>query len=97
TIIAELGAAGDGADRLDQAGLMVSVDDGKAILEEPLAGTQFFTEFQGFDFYGDAPVEIAVVQTEAERMPKEVFYIPALLLLAVVVLFQRRRQTVPAF
>ncbi|MAW88331.1 MAG: C4-dicarboxylate ABC transporter [Phyllobacteriaceae bacterium] len=97
TIIAELGAAGDGADRLDQAGLMVSVDDGKAVLEEPLAGTQFFTEFQGFDFYGDEPVEIALVQTEAERMPKEIFYIPALVLLGVVVAFQRRRQTVPAF
>ncbi|MFP1632025.1 TRAP transporter permease [Zhengella sp. ZM62] len=97
TIIAELGEAGDGADRLDQAGLMVSVDDGKAVLEEPLAGTQFFTEFQGFDFYGDEPVEIALVQTEAERMPKEIFYIPALVLLGVVVLFQRRRQTVPAF
>ena len=95
--MASLGQPGDGEARLNQAGLMVRTEDGKAILEEPMPGTPFFTRMQGFDFYGDQPVEIAKVELDAERMPKEVFYIPALLLLAVVVLFQRRRQTVPAF
>lgn len=97
TIIADLGAAGDGITRLDQAGLLVREEDGKAILDEPLAGTPFFTDFQSLDFYGDTPVEIATVQVPAERMPKEVFYIPALLLLGLVILMQRRRQTQPAF
>ena len=73
-------------------------EDGKAVLDEPFAGTPFFTDFTDtFDFYGDVPVEIATVQLAAERMPKEVFYIPALLLLVLIVLSQRRRQTVPAF
>ena len=72
-------------------------EDGKAKLEEPLAGTKFFTKFQMFDFYGDEPVEISLVELDAERMMKEVFYIPALLLLGIVILFQRRRQTQPAF
>jgi hypothetical protein len=62
-----------------------------------MAGTKFFTPFSMFDFYGDEPVEIVTVQTETERMPKEIFYIPALLLLGLVIGLQRRRQTVPAF
>ncbi|MEQ8297700.1 MAG: TRAP transporter permease [Nitratireductor sp.] len=98
TILAALGPAGDGLQRLEQAGLPVREEDGKAILDEPFAGTPFFTDFTDtFDFYGDVPVEIAKVQLAAERMPKEVFYIPALLLLVLIVLSQRRRQTVPAF
>lgn len=97
TILADLGAKGDGVERLDRAGLTVRLEDGKAVLDEPMAGTKFFTKFQSFDFYGDQPVEIAVAQLQASRWPKEVFYIPALLLLGVVVLAQRRRQTVPAF
>lgn len=97
TIVAELGEAGDGVSRLDEAGLLVREEDGKAVLDEPLAGTAFFSDFQSLDFYGDTPVEIATVQVPAERMAKEVFYIPALILLALVVLMQRRRQTEPAF
>ena len=97
TVLVELGASGDGIDRLNKAGLLVKIEDGKAILDEPLAGTKFFTSFQSFDFYGDEPVVISEVQTKAERWAKEVFYIPALILLFIVIAFQRRRQTVPAF
>ena len=97
TVMADLGPSGDGLARLEHAGLLVLEEDGKAKLEEPLAGTKFFTKFQMFDFYGDEPVEISLVELDAERMMKEVFYIPALLLLGIVILFQRRRQTQPAF
>jgi len=68
-----------------------------ATLEEPFAGTAFFQTLQMFDFYSDPVVRIEKVQLPAERLPKEIFYIPALLLLAVVILVQRRRQTKPAF
>lgn len=67
------------------------------MLDEPLAGTQFFSELSGYDFYGDTPVVIETVQQPVERIAKEIFYIPALLLLLGVILLQRRRQTVPAF
>lgn len=90
-------AGADGASRLDAAGLTVLVEDGVAKLDEPFAGTPLFQTLSGFDYYVDEPVQIATVQLPADRMPKEVFYIPALLLLLVVALFQRRRQTVPAF
>ncbi len=87
----------DGTARLADAGLWVFEQDGKAMLEEPLIGSRFFTTFQQFDFYGDVPVEIVTVQVENARMAKEIFYVPALLLLFLVVMMQRRRQTVPAF
>ncbi|HSM39623.1 MAG TPA: TRAP transporter permease [Afifellaceae bacterium] len=97
TIQANMGAAGNGLSRLEQTGLMVLDEDGKAKLDEPLVGTPFSENLQMFDFYGDEPVEIATVQVEADRAAKEWFYVPALLLLAFVIMMQRRRQTVPAF
>ena len=97
TIQAKIGASGDGASRLGEVGLLVFEDAGKATLEEPMIGTSFFTTFQSFDFYGDVPVIVQSVQLETERMPKELFYFPALLLLGGVIFMQRRRQTVPAF
>jgi TRAP transporter 4TM/12TM fusion protein len=95
TIMANLGDEGDGTKRLEGAGLLVVPEGDVAKLEEPLAGTPFFTRFQMFDFYGDTPVEIVRAEMPASRMPKEVFYIPALLLLGLVVWSQRRRRLVP--
>ena len=97
TLLADLGAAGDGETRLQQAGLTVIIDEEGAALEEPFAGTAFFQTLQLFDFYADPLVRIDKVQLPAERMAKEIFYIPALLLLGIVVMLQRRRQTKPAF
>ena len=97
TIQATIQEAGSGLDRLEKAGLLVVEDNGKALLDEPFVGTKFFTTFQMFDFYGDVPVEIVTVQVENERIFKEIFYIPALLLLFLIIMLQRRRQTVPAF
>jgi hypothetical protein len=91
-------AGGDGLARLQKAaGLAVTVDGDKAVLDEPFPGSTFFTKMQGFDFYGDTPVQITEVKLDKDRMPKELFYIPALLLLGVVIVLQRRRATVPAF
>ena len=58
---------------------------------EPLAGTALFEPLQLFDFYGDAPVEVAKALIPNERPPKEVFYPPALALLVLLVFMQRRR------
>ena len=43
------------------------------------------------------PVVMARVELPVSRPAKEIFYIPALLLLGLVIFAQRRRQTVPAF
>ncbi|MEM9369985.1 MAG: DUF3394 domain-containing protein, partial [Pseudomonadota bacterium] len=78
-------------------GLVVSEDAGSMLLDEPLFGTPNQALGQQFDFYGDAPVTVSQVQVANERMPKEVFYLPAILVLGLVILLQRRRQDKPAF
>jgi len=97
TLVLPLGEEADGEARLKKLGVSYLDEDGKAILEEPFPGTLMFEKMQDFDFYADNPVEVLTVQTPAERMPKEVFYIPAVLFLILIVALQRRRTDVPAF
>ncbi len=97
SLIVPLGEGEDGEARLSEQGITVFIEDGKAVLEEPFPGTMAFEELKNFDFYGDSPTTISAVKVEADRMPKEVFYIPAALLLILVIVLQRRRTDVPAF
>lgn len=97
TVQHEVGGESGGEARLAALGLTILAEDGKAKLEEPFQGTPLFKTLSGFDYYADEPVQIASVQVPAERMLKEVFYLPALALLILVIFVQRRRQTVPAF
>ena len=93
TILVNLGNQADAVDRLTKAGLTVTVEDGRAIIEEPFPGTPYFESIgKAFDYYGDDPVEIAQVKTPADRMPKEVFYIPAVMLLLMIMFLQKKRQ-----
>ena len=92
TLVLQLPSEGGGLERAAAAGLdVVRGDDGRALVEEPLAGTPLFEPLQLFDFYGDAPVEVTAAMLPNERPPKEIFYPPALALLALVVFMQRRR------
>jgi len=97
TLIVPLGKAGTGEERLKRSGIIVVMEDGKAKMEEPLPGTPYADLGNSLDFYGDKPVQIVSIAMPAERTPKEIFYIPALILLGIVIMFQRRRQTKPAF
>ena len=96
TVLLNLPADGDAETRLDGAGLTIDDPDVVSVLE-PFVGTPFFEQFQQFDFYGDQPVVIERISVPVDRMPKEIFYLPALVLLLLVVMSQRRRQTKPAF
>jgi hypothetical protein len=42
-------------------------------------------------------VQILRAEIAAERMPKELFFIPAFVLLLLLIMVQRRRATQPAF
>lgn len=89
---------GSGLDRLDAAGLTVMEEGALLRLEEPFPGTPYFeTLANDFDFYADEPAQIAVVAIENARLPKEIFFIPAFLLLGLIVMIQRPRATQPAF
>ena len=96
-LVLQLPQTGDPLERAAAAGLDVTkTDDGRALVEEPLAGSALFEPLHIFDFYGDAPVEVAVAMLPNERPPKEIFYPPALALLALVVFLQRRRARLEA-
>jgi TRAP transporter 4TM/12TM fusion protein len=83
--------------RADAAGLLLMPEGDTLRMDEPMFGTPYQEALANFDFYAADPVEIVSVLSPADRLPKQVFYIPALLLLALVVMLQRRRQTKPAF
>jgi hypothetical protein len=73
-------------------------EDGIAKLEEPAFGSAYYEKLsKQYDFYGDEPVQFLRAEVAAERMAKEWFYIPAFVLLFLLILMQRRRATQPAF
>ncbi|OSQ50909.1 TRAP transporter permease [Marivita geojedonensis] len=98
TIVVTPDAEGSGIDRLQAVGLTVMEEGDMLLLEEPFPGTPFFeTLANEYDFYGDAPAQIEAVQIENDRMPKEIFFIPAFILLLIIIGLQSRRMTQPAF
>lgn len=93
----DLGQPGSGQERLGQLGFTLVQDGGTLKMEEPFS--EKYREFiNKFDFYGDQPVTVTQILVPVEnRFPKELFFIPALLLLGIIILLQRRRATQPAF
>lgn len=93
TVLVPLGDLVEAERRLSDAGLTVTNEDGQMRIEEPFVGTELFGKIGDiFDFYSDSPVVIDHIQQPAERMPKELFYIPALVVLAGIILIQARRK-----
>jgi TRAP transporter 4TM/12TM fusion protein len=98
TFVPTLAAGADGAERLSAAGLAVVAEDGVVKVEDPTFGSAYFEQLsRGFDFYGDEPVQIVRAEVEADRMHKEWFFLPAFVLLLLLIQVQRRRATQPAF
>jgi len=98
TLAPTVGVAGDGSARLEAMGLPVMAEGDMLRLDEPAFGTPFYEKLsRQYDFYGDEPVQVMRAEIDAERIPKEVFFLPAFLLLGLLILVQRRRATQPAF
>ncbi|MBY6065662.1 TRAP transporter permease [Leisingera aquaemixtae] len=81
----------DGQAAVDAYGLLLLEEDGAVKLEEPMFGTPAAPNLESFDFYADAPVQIIAIQAPASQLPKELMFLPALLLVALVALMQRGR------
>mgnify|MGYP003671752894 FL=1 len=82
----------DGAEaRLDALGIILIPEDGVQRLDEPAFGSEFGETLADFDFYGDEVVSITAVTSPASQLPKELIFIPALLLLGLVGFVQMRR------
>ena len=77
--------------RIDELGFVL-VPDGEAMnLDEPMFGTGLSDALASFDFYGDDPVAITAIQAPSNQLPKELIFIPALLLLALIAWMQKGR------
>jgi hypothetical protein len=81
-----LGPPAAGADRLSHAGIEVRLEDGKVLVDNLVFGSP--AEQAGLDF----DWQIVRIEVEAERPPKQLMFIPALLLLGLVMLAQRGRR-----
>jgi len=93
TILVPLGERADATERLNNAGINVILEDSIARIKEPLPGTLLFEKIgKTFDYYSDAPVVLLEIRQKADRIPKEIFYIPAILLFGLVFWFQKRRR-----
>ncbi len=91
TLVLTVGSEPTGQEKVDALGLMLLDEDGVVKLDEPMFGSPVSADLESFDFYADTPVQIASVSVPAEQMPKELMYIPPLILLALVVMLQRAR------
>jgi hypothetical protein len=87
SVILPMGASGPGAERLANAGLELRQDEGKVIID--MIGFASPAEKAGLDF----DFEITGVLQPNDRLPPEVVWVPALVLLAGMVWLQRRRRT----
>jgi hypothetical protein len=85
TVMLPMGAPAPGAERLANAGLELRQDEGRVFID--MIGFGSAAEKAGLDF----DFEITGVLQQSDRPPKELMWLPALLLLAGIVWQQRRR------
>jgi len=90
SVMLPLGPEASGEDRLYNAGIAVRTEDDKVFIDDLVFGGP--AEKAGLDF----DFEITAIKIEADRMPKEVFFIPAFILLGGIIVLQRRRRRAEA-
>ena len=92
-VLLELGPQGDGETRFTQAGLMILDEEDKLVVDGVTWDSkhkQLDKLFTMGDF--DNPLYIEKILINRDRMPKEIFYLPALALLALIIFLQKRRR-----
>ena len=91
TLVLVAGAEKGGDARLTAMGLAFMEEEGVVKMDEPFPGTPFFKKMGSYDFYGDDPVFVKTAEVKADQLPKELIFIPGLLLLGLVYMMQRLR------
>jgi hypothetical protein len=84
-----LGPSAGSFERLSQVGIEVRIEDGKVFVDNLVFGSP--AELSGLDF----DWEIKGIQVEASRPPKQLMFIPALILLGLIIMLQRGRRSRP--
>ncbi len=85
TVQLPLGASGSGSGRLMDAGLEIVMEDNKVLLD--FVAFDSAAQRAGLDF----DWEILSVEVLSDRLPKQLMFIPALLLLGLLAFLQKRR------
>jgi hypothetical protein len=85
-VVLPLGDAGPGADRLNNAGFEIRKEDGKVFIDNIVFGSA--AEKAGLDF----DLEISAILLAADRPPKQLMFIPAIILYLLVFMMQRPRR-----
>jgi hypothetical protein len=99
TLVLQVGDQATGDERLASMGLMLLPDGAVMAMDEPMPGSEFSSTLGPFDFYYDDPVTVTSVQAPADQLPKELMFIPALILLGFIMMLQKgriNRKGVPA-
>lgn len=91
TLVFAVEGEGTGAERVEKSGLLLLEEDGVVKMDEPNFGSPFSQSLGSFDFYGDEPVVIKSIQAPASQLPKELVFIPALILLGLIAFLQKSR------
>ncbi|MFC1664025.1 TRAP transporter permease [Pseudomonadota bacterium] len=86
TVMLPLGAVGKGKQRLASAGLELTNENGKVTVDNMVFGSA--AEKAGLDF----DWQILSIESKADRPPKQLMFIPALLILALLGFMQLRRR-----
>jgi len=85
TVMLRVPGGTTGAEKLSTIGLETREEDGKVIIDNVMFGSSAEKAHLDFD------QEILSVQVENDRPPKQLMFIPALLLLGLIVLTQKKR------
>ena len=100
TVVVPVGSEEGGAARVEALGMLLIEEDGLVKLEEPLFGTPVADDLDIFDYYGDEAVRLTSVSLPSSQPPKQLIYIPAMILLGLIAFLQRgraaRQEEVPA-
>ncbi len=91
TLVISVEGDGTAEERLEATGLLLVPEGDVVKMDEPSFSSPFGQSLGSFDFYADDPVVISGVQAPSNQMAKEVVFIPALVLLMLIALLQRRR------
>jgi len=86
TLMLPVGSAPTGAERLNEIGFEVRTEDNKVLVDNVVFGSN--AEKMGIDF----DQEILQVKMPADRLPKQLMFIPALALMALVYMLQKKRK-----
>ncbi|MDF1871116.1 TRAP transporter permease [Vannielia sp.] len=92
TLVVAVPEGADAAARLDAMGFILLPEGEVMKLDEPGFGSPIGDDLSSFDFYGDAPVAVTALKAPVHGLPKELIFIPALLLLGLIAFLQMRRK-----